>query len=347
MYSEVSYSPTHLGYFFAHMNWQHVAGSEALQLDAIHRAHQLIEPYIVSTPVLQNSYLDTLCQAQLFFKCENLQRTGAFKFRGACHALLQLTKAQREAGVFTVSSGNHGAALACAGQLLNIAVTVAVPTTAPAVKKANIARYDATLVDIEPGMVARESIVAQWQQERPDARFIPPYNHEHIIAGQATAALELIKSHPQLDALLAPVGGGGLLSGSAMVAHSQSLPMYAAEPEQVDDAWASMQSGRIEPARGAHSICDGLLTNLGDKTFPIIRDHVDNIFKVTERQVVEAMRLIWAELKIVVEPSSATVLAAVMHYPEHFKGQRVGLILSGGNVDISHLPWQVERLEHV
>lgn len=329
------------------MNWQHVAGSEALQLDAIHRAHQLIEPYIVSTPVLQNSYLDELFKSQLLFKCENLQRTGAFKFRGACHALLQLTKAQREAGVFTVSSGNHGAALACAGQLLNIAVTVAVPTTAPAIKKANITRYNATVVEIEPGMEARERIVAAWQQRRPQARFIPPYNHEHIIAGQATAALELIKSYPHIDALLAPVGGGGLLSGSAMVAHSQSLPMYAAEPEQLDDAWASLQSGQIEPARGARSICDGLLTNLGDKTFPIIRDHVDNIFKVTEQQVVAAMKLIWTELKMVVEPSSATVLAAVMGHPEQFQGKRIGLILSGGNVDISRLPWQVERLEHV
>lgn len=329
------------------MNWQYAAGSEALQLDTINRAHQLIEPFVVNTPVLQNPYLNQLSGASLHFKCENLQRTGAFKFRGACHALLQLTKAQRSAGVYTVSSGNHGAALACAGQLLDIAVTVAVPHTAPPAKKANIESYAAEIIEIAPGMQAREEIVAKLIAERPQATFIPPYNHEHIIAGQATAALELIKLIPDLDSLIAPVGGGGLLSGSAMVAHSQSLPMYAAEPELVDDAWASLQSGQIEPARAPSSICDGLLTNLGDKTFPIIRQHVDEIFRVSEDEVVNAMQLIWQHLKVIVEPSSATVLAAVLKYNSHFKGKRVGLILSGGNIDITRLPWHVQRLEHL
>lgn len=327
------------------MNWQHAAGHEALQLDTIHRAHQLIEPYVVNTPVLDNPILNELTGAQLFFKCENLQRTGAFKFRGACHALLQLPKKARQAGVYTVSSGNHGAALACAGQILNIAVTVAVPANAPAAKKANIARYGAEIVEIEPGMAAREAIIKDWQQQRPEARFIPPYNHEHIIAGQATAALELIKRIADLDVLIAPVGGGGLLSGSAMVAHSQGLPMYAAEPEQVDDAWASLQSGQIEPAKGPLSICDGLLTSLGDKTFPIIRNHVDEIIRVSDNDVVQAMQLIWQELKVVVEPSSATVLAAVIKRADLFKGKRVGLILSGGNLDLTRLPWQVTPLE--
>lgn len=326
------------------MNWQQTAGHEALQLDAIHKALQLIEPYVVHTPVLQNEQLDKLAGARLFFKCENLQRTGAFKFRGACHALLQLPKAQRKAGVYTVSSGNHGAALACAGQLLNIPVTVAVPTTAPAVKKANIARYDAEIVEIEPGMEAREAIVATWQRERPQARFIPPYNHHDIIAGQGTAALELIKAQPHLECLLAPVGGGGLLSGTAMIGHSQSLPVYAAEPARVDDAWASFNSGALQPARGPHSICDGLLTSLGDKTFPIIRDRVDAIIRVSEAQVVDAMRLIWQELKVVVEPSSATVLAAVLSEPTLFKHKAVGLILSGGNLDVTHLPWSTTEL---
>lgn len=329
------------------MNWQYAAGSEALQLDMIHRAQQLIEPFAINTPVLNNAYLDQLSCARLYFKCENLQRTGAFKFRGACHALLQLTKAQRSAGVYTVSSGNHGAALACAGQLLNIAVTVAVPRNAPAVKKANIASYAAHIIEIEPGMQAREEIVHKLSNEHPQATFIPPYNHEHIIAGQATAALELVKLIPDLDSLIAPVGGGGLLSGSAMVAHSQSLPIYAAEPELVDDAWASLQSGHVEPARDSVSICDGLLTNLGDKTFPIIRQHVDEIFRVSEAEVVDAMQLIWQHLKVIVEPSSATVLAAILKYNDHFKNKRVGLILSGGNIDITRLPWHVERLEHL
>lgn len=329
------------------MNWQYAAGSEALQLDMIHRAQQLIEPFAINTPVLNNAYLDQLSCARLYFKCENLQRTGAFKFRGACHALLQLTKAQRSAGVYTVSSGNHGAALACAGQLLNIAITVAVPRNAPAVKKANIASYAAHIIEIEPGMQAREEVVRKLSNEHPQATFIPPYNHEHIIAGQATAALELVKLIPDLDSLIAPVGGGGLLSGSAMVAHSQSLPIYAAEPELVDDAWASLQSGHVEPARDPVSICDGLLTNLGDKTFPIIRQHVDEIFRVSEAEVVDAMQLIWQHLKVIVEPSSATVLAAILKYNDHFKNKRVGLILSGGNIDITRLPWHVERLEHL
>lgn len=329
------------------MNWQHAAGSEALQLDMVHRAQQLIEPFVVHTPVLSNPHLDQLTRAQLYFKCENLQRTGAFKFRGACHALLQLTKEQREAGVYTVSSGNHGAALACAGQLLNIAVTVAVPENASAVKKANIDNYAAHIIEIEPGMQAREAIVRKLSREHPLATFIPPYNHEHIIAGQATAALELVKCIPDLDCLIAPVGGGGLLSGSAMVAHSQSLPMYAAEPELVDDAWASLQCGQLQPARDPVSICDGLLTNLGDKTFSIIRQHVDEIFRVSEAEVVHAMQLIWQHLKIIVEPSSATVLAAILKYPKHFKSKQVGIILSGGNIDITRLPWHVERLEHL
>ncbi|RUO26818.1 serine/threonine dehydratase [Aliidiomarina minuta] len=327
------------------MNWQYAAGQEALQLDCINRAQQLIAPYVVHTPVLQNAHLDELAGAQLFFKCENLQRTGAFKFRGACHALLQLPKEVREAGVYTVSSGNHGAALACAGQLLNIKVRVAVPSSGSAVKKANIARYAADIVEIEPGMAAREAIVAQWQQEDPEARFIPPYNHEHIIAGQGTAALELIKEQPHLNSLIAPVGGGGLLSGTIMVGHSQSMAIYAAEPELADDAWASLEQGQIQPAREPKTICDGLLTSLGDKTFPIIRDGVDKIIRVSEQQVIEAMQLIWQELKVIVEPSSATVLAAVLAQPALFQKQNIGLLLSGGNLDITRVPWNSSILE--
>lgn len=318
--------------------WQHAAGADALNLEMIHRAGQLIEPYIVNTPVLSSPALNKLAGAELFFKCENLQRTGAFKFRGACHALLQLTAEQRKAGVFTVSSGNHGAALACAGQILNIPVRVAVPESAPAVKKENIARYGAEIVQIKPGMEARETIVSQWQSES-DAVFVPPYDHPHIMAGQGTAALELIRTEPEPDILMTPVGGGGLLSGTAMVAHSQDIPVYGAEPELADDAHASLQAGEIQPARPPESICDGLLTSLGKHTFPVIRSYVDDIFLVSEDQVKAAMQLLWQELKTVVEPSSATVLAAVLRNPEVFAGKRVGLILSGGNLDIRQVPW--------
>lgn len=323
--------------------WQSAAGFGAINLAAVHQAEQLIAPYIVKTPVLQSAALNSLVGGELFFKCENLQRTGAFKFRGACHALLQLIEVQRTAGVYTVSSGNHGAALACAGQMLNIPVHVAVPTTAPAIKKANIARYGARITEIAPGMQAREQFITQ-QVHSPEI-FIPPYNHPDVIVGQGTAALELIKETPDLDCLITPVGGGGLLAGTCMVGTSQSMQVYAAEPEHADDAWASLQSGKIEPARGLVSICDGLLTQLGELTFPIIQSDAAAILKVSDHDVVSAMQAIWQELKVIVEPSSATVLAAVLAHKALFQGRRTGLILTGGNLDVRCLPWPVTPLE--
>lgn len=317
--------------------WQHVAGEEALHLDTIRRADKLIEPYIVNTPVLQSTALNQLAGAELWFKCENLQRTGAFKFRGACHALLNLTHEQRRQGVFTVSSGNHGAALACAGQMLGVPVHVAVPHNAPSIKKQNIARYQAQVTEIAPGMEAREAFITK-MLETTSSHFIPPYDHPLIIAGQATAALELIKLHPDLDCLITPVGGGGLLAGTCMVGHSQELAVYGAEPETVNDAWESLRSGKIEAAKGPHSICDGLLTRLGEHTFPIIRSHVQEILLVSEDEIIAAMGLLWQELKTLVEPSSATVMAAVLKYPGLFKGRKIGIIISGGNVDIARLP---------
>ncbi|CUS47629.1 MAG: threonine ammonia-lyase IlvA [Idiomarinaceae bacterium HL-53] len=324
--------------------WQHAAGEDALNLETIYRAEQLITPYIHQTPVLTSKALDAKTGARLYFKCENLQHTGAFKFRGACHALLQLTKAERAAGVYTVSSGNHGAALACAGHLLGVAVEVAVPSNAPDVKKKHMARFGAKITEIEPGMAAREAFVAN-KCTKTDALFVPPYDHPAIIAGQATAALELIKSTPDLNSLIAPVGGGGLLSGTAMVGHSQEINVYGAEPESVNDAWESLQLGSIQPAKGVRSICDGLLTSLGKHTFPILQRYVKEILCISEQEIVDAMHLIWQELKVVVEPSSATVLAAVIKYPSQFHGHRIGLILSGGNVDVSKLPWPVELME--
>lgn len=323
--------------------WQSAAGFGAINLAAVHQAEQLIAPYIVKTPVLQSATLNALIGGELFFKCENLQRTGAFKFRGACHALLQLPAEQRAAGVYTVSSGNHGAALACAGQILNIPVHVAVPTTAPAIKKANIARYGAHITEIEPGMAARETFILQ--QATGAETFIPPYNHADVIVGQGTAALELIKEIPELDCLMTPVGGGGLLAGTCMVGSSQNMHVYAAEPERADDAWASLQSGKIEVARGLVSICDGLLTQLGELTFPIIQSDVTAILKVSDKEVVNAMQAVWQELKVIIEPSSATVFAAVLANKKLFQGRRTGLILSGGNLDVSCLPWPVKTLE--
>lgn len=325
--------------------WQSAAGFGAINLAAVHQAEQLIAPYIVKTPVLQSFALNELVNGTLFFKCENLQRTGAFKFRGACYSLLKLTAEQRAGGVYTVSSGNHGAALACAGQMLNIPVHVAVPVTAPAFKKANIARYGAKITEISAGMPARQAFIDQQQQAAPNALFIPPYNHADIIVGQGTAALELIKQVPGIDNLITPVGGGGLLAGTCMVGHSQNMTVYAAEPERADDAWASLQSGKIQPSRGLVTICDGLLTQLGELTFPIIQSDVAAILKVSDLDVVQAMKLVWQELKIIIEPSSATVLAAVLAYPDFFANKTTGLILSGGNLDVTCLPWPVTPLE--
>lgn len=324
--------------------WQHTAGVDALNLQTIYRAEQLISPYIHNTPVLASRALNQLVGAKLFFKCENLQRTGAFKFRGACHALLQLNKEQREVGVYTVSSGNHGAALACAGEKLGIPVHVAVPKNAPNVKKENMRRYRAKITELELGMAAREEFVEQ-QKTQSREIFIPPYDHPMIIAGQATASLELIKAVQDLNALIAPVGGGGLLSGTSMVGHSQDMSVFGAEPLNVNDAWESLKTGTIQKEKGVKSICDGLLTRLGERTFEVIQSFVDDILCVSEDEVVEAMQLVWQELKIVIEPSSATVFAVVLKYKEQFKGQRIGLILSGGNVDVARLPWNVERLE--
>lgn len=305
-----------------------------LSLCSVEKAAQLICPHALRTPVLHSDYLDELAGVELFFKCENLQRTGSFKFRGACHALLQLSEEQRAQGVYTVSSGNHGAALACAGQRLGIHVTVAVPTNGLAVKKQNIARYGATMIDIEPGMAAREAFVEQ--QQGSGQHFIPPYNHPDIIAGQGTAALELWHDYPQLTCMLTPVGGGGLLSGTALVARAEGIgKVFAAEPELADDAHQSLQLNAIQPAREPVSICDGLLTSLGDHTFPVIREHVTEILIVGDDETRDAQKLLWQELKVLVEPSSAITLAAVLKYPEQFAGERVGIILSGGNVALA------------
>ena len=311
------------------MDWQH---------QDIQQAAQRLAPYHVLTPCLRNDYLDALSGAQLWFKCENLQRTGAFKFRGACNALLQLSEQQRQQGVFTVSSGNHGAALACAGQLLAIPVQVAVPNNAPQVKKDNIARYCQHITEIAPGMAAREQFINARQQQ--PGTLIPPYNHAHIIQGQATAAWELCQQQPQLDTLLAPLGGGGLLSGTVRVARSLGIEqVIGAEPANADDAYQSLRSGQLQPARPPESVCDGLLTSLGEHTFAILQAGLDRVLLVDDEQVIDAMQLLWLHLKMVVEPSSAITLAAVLAYPEYFSGRQVGIILSGGNVDLKRLPW--------
>ncbi|MDV6316295.1 threonine/serine dehydratase [Idiomarina sp. HP20-50] len=295
------------------------------------QAQQRINSYIVKTPVLTNLALNQQLGCELFFKCENLQRTGAFKFRGATNALLKLTQKQRQQGVITVSSGNHGAALAHAGKALGINVKVGVPTNAPAIKRQNMEAGDADITDIEPGMEAREAIIAQWLKEG-ESHFIPPYDHADIIAGQGTATLELLEQTDGLDAVITPLGGGGLLSGACLACDDTEVQIFGAEPELANDAWLSLKAGERQPALPAKSLCDGLLTQVGELPFAIIQQRISDILVLKDEDTLKAMELIWRHLKIVVEPSSAIALAAVMQNLDVFHGKRVGLVLSGGNV---------------
>ncbi len=296
----------------------------------LQQAAQRIAPMCLHTPIVHSNSLDQALGCQLYLKAEHQQHTGAFKYRGACNALLQLSPAQRQAGVFTVSSGNHGAALAAAGQQLGIAVRVGVARTALALKRANMARYAAELITIEPGMAAREAFVAE--QQRSGRLFIPPYNHPHIIAGQGTAALELLQAVAPLDVLLAPLGGGGLLAGTAVAARAYGVSqVFGVEPELAADGWASLQQGSIQPAMAPLSICDGLLTNLGSHTFAVLQQGVDGVLLVNDEEVLVAQQLCYRTTGAWIEPSSATVIAAISRYAEQFKGLRVGAISSGGN----------------
>ena len=292
------------------------------------------------TPVLTSAAIDAAAGCSVLFKCENLQKVGAFKMRGAANAVFSLTDAEAARGVATHSSGNHAQALALAARLRGIAAHVVMPTSAPAVKRAAVAGYGAVIYDCEPTLAARESTLAD-VVARTGAEFVHPYNDERIIAGQGTAALELLGDHPDLEMVMTPVGGGGLLSGTAIAtrALAPGAQVIAAEPAGADDAARSLAAGRILPSENPRTVCDGLLTSLGEKTFAVIREHVAAIWTVDDPAIIVAMRLIWERMKIVVEPSSAICLAALLQHPDQVRGKRVGVILSGGNVDLERLPW--------
>nr|WKN40053.1 pyridoxal-phosphate dependent enzyme [Tunicatimonas sp. TK19036] len=311
-----------------------------ITLTDIRQAADRIQPLIHRTPVLTNETLNLLSGAQLYFKCENFQKAGAFKMRGAANAVLSLTEEERKHGVATHSSGNHGQALAKAAQSVGIPAYIVMPRTAPEVKKKAVAEYGAKISFCEPTLQAREDTLAQVVQDT-NATFIHPYNNEQVITGQATAALELIEDTNGLDVVMAPVGGGGLLSGTALSTH-YLLPkaeVIAGEPKGADDAFRSLQEGYITPSEQPDTIADGLLTSLGDKTFPIIREFVKEIITVSDEEIVAAMRLIWERMKIIVEPSCAVPLAAVLQRTSFFNGKQVGIILTGGNVDVAKLPF--------
>ena len=309
-------------------------------IDDIQQAAIRIKPYHHRTPVLTCQSLDDIAGAHLFFKCENFQKVGAFKFRGACNTIFSLSDADAQRGVATHSSGNHGAAVALAARLRGIPAHIVMPHNAPTVKRAAIAGYGGTIIECKPTQQDREANLAR-VVETTGATFIPPYNDPRVISGQGTAALELIEDAPDLDVIIAPVGGGGLISGSAiaMATLSPKTRVIAAEPAGADDAYRSFQAGQLIPSTDPQTIADGLRTSLGDLTFTIIQQHVERIVTVSEAAIIRAMQQVWERMKLIIEPSSAVPVAAVLDRQIDADGKRVGIILSGGNVDLGRLPW--------
>ncbi|NUM71252.1 MAG: pyridoxal-phosphate dependent enzyme [Ignavibacteriaceae bacterium] len=307
------------------------------------RAYTQVRKYAHRTPVLTSSAINNIAGCELYFKCENLQRGGAFKFRGATNAALSLPQDKLQKGLATHSSGNHAAALCIVAGMLGVPAYIVMPETAPAIKVAAVKGYGGKITFCKPTLEARESTLNQ-VVEQTGATFIHPYNNYDIIAGQSTACRELLEDVPDLDAVIAPVGGGGLMSGTALSAVNfgkKGIKVFGAEPEGADDAFRSKRDGVIYPSVGPKTIADGLLTSLGDKTFPIICELVDQIITVSDHEITAAMRLIWERMKTVVEPSGATVLAAVIKSGDLFKGKKTGLILSGGNADIPKINWEL------
>lgn len=299
-----------------------------------------IKPHIHRTPVLTSSQIDQLSGASLFFKCENFQRMGAFKMRGATNAILQLTKEQQRKGVLTHSSGNFAQALSLAAQNLGVPAYIVMPQNAPEVKKAAVEGYGGIITQCESTLEARQEM-AQRVQEETGASFIHSSNNPQVIRGQGTAALELLSDQPDLFAIVVPVGGGGLIAGTALAAAeiAPECQVIGAEPFEVDDAYRSLKSGKIETNISTNTIADGLKVQLGTNNFPVIQRYVKDIIRVEENEIISAMRLIWERMKIVVEPSSAVALAGVLRDKGKFEGKKVGIILSGGNVDLGKLPF--------
>ena len=313
----------------------------SLTLKDIQDAAQRIERYIHHTPVLTNHGLNGMAGAEVFLKCENLQKVGAFKFRGACNAVFSLSEEQAAYGVCTHSSGNHAQALALAGRMRGIPAYIVMPDNAPAVKKNAVAGYGGQITFCEPTLEARESTLEKIRLET-GANLVHPYNDERVIAGQGTAAVELLQEVPDLDVILAPVGGGGLLSGTAIAGTElkRGIRVIGCEPEMADDAYRSLQAGTIVPSVKPKTTADGLLTSLGTVTFPILQERVAQIVTVSERGIVEAMKFVWERAKIIIEPSAAVAVGVLWERKIDLRGLRVGVILSGGNVDLQKLPWQ-------
>ncbi|KAH3745178.1 serine dehydratase [Pelomyxa schiedti] len=327
-----------------------------VNIDDVVAAHARIKTYIHKTPIIRCHALDEAVGAECYLKCENMQKVGAFKFRGACNAVMSLSDDDARAGVATHSSGNHAQALALAARMRGVPAYIVMPRTAPRVKSDAVAAYGGRITFCEPTLRAREEALARVVAET-GARVVHPYNDARVIAGQGTCALELLQEVPDLDAVIAPIGGGGLLSGTAIACRSHARPsgssasaspggrvrVIGAEPLAADDACRSKETGVLQPAVdgcASRTVCDGLLTSMGSLTWPIVRDCVDEIATVREDSIVAAMRFVWERAKIVVEPSGCTPLAVLWERKCGLVGKKVGLILSGGNVDLGKLPWQ-------
>ncbi|MEM6667504.1 MAG: beta-hydroxyaspartate dehydratase BhcB [Pseudomonadota bacterium] len=306
----------------------------------VQAAHARIAPHIHRTPILTSTYFNELTGADLYFKCENFQKAGAFKVRGASNAVFGLSDEQAKRGVATHSSGNHGLSLSYAAGKRGIPVTVVVPRTAPAAKKEAMRGYGATVVECEPSTTSREAVFAE-VMESSGADFVHPYNDPRVIAGQGTCSKELIEDMPGLDAVIAPIGGGGMVSGSCLTLSNVSpeTKIYAAEPEQADDAYRSFKAGHIIADDAPVTIADGLKVPLKDLTWHFVSNHVEDILLATEQEIIDAMYITWQRMKIVIEPSCAVPLATILKNKHIFAGKRVGVIITGGNVDLNKLPW--------
>lgn len=312
----------------------------APDFQAIRSAHVRIRPHIHRTPVFTSESIDHITGAHLFFKCENLQKTGSFKFRGATNAVLSLTDEEAKRGVVTVSSGNHAAAISLAARRRGIPAWIVMPRTAPRAKRQAVESYGGRVTECEYSVASRDA-ACKILQEKTGAVLIHPYNNPQVIAGQGTATIELLEDVPDLDVIITPVSGGGLLSGTSIAAKSMrpQIRVIGAEPKNADDAYRSFASGKIEPAAKTETIADGLRATLCPLTFSILRRHVDEIALVTEDEILAAMRTLWERLKLIIEPSGAVSAAIAIHKKFPAEGKRIGVILSGGNLDLDQIPF--------
>lgn len=304
------------------------------------KVYQRVQPLIHKTPVLHSRLLDAATQANVFLKCESFQKTGSYKMRGASNAILNLSDAQRNKGVVTHSSGNFAQSLSLAAKNLGVKAYIVMPSSAPKIKQKAVLDYDGIVTISEPTLAARELASEKIQQET-GATFIHPSNDVDVIDGQGTACYELLQEESDFDYIIAPIGGGGLIAGTCLFANafSPSTKVIGAEPFEVDDAYRSLKSGKIETNETTNTVADGLKTQLGNHNFPIILKHVDQVIRVTEEEIIAAMRFVWERMKIMIEASSAVAVAAVFKEPTLFKNKKVGIIISGGNVDVTKLPF--------